>query len=99
MGPVVAPAGTVALSCVAETCVIAVAAVALNFTVDVLLKPTPLIVTTVPAGPPPGLKLVIDRLGVKFVALVPVPATVVTAILPGTAPFGTTALSCVPDTN
>ena len=97
--PVVAPAGTVALSCVAETWVIVVAAVAFNFTVEVLLYPTPLIVTTVPAGPPPGLKLVIDRLGVKFVALVPVPAGVVTLIVPGTAPLGTVALSCEVDTN
>ncbi len=79
IGPIVAPAGTVAFSCVAETCVIAVAGVALHFTVEVLLKPTPLIVTTVPAGPPLGLKPVIDRLGVKFVALVPVPAGVTIA--------------------
>ena len=71
------------------------ALVPLNFTVDVLLKPTPSIVTTVPVGPLPGPKAVIESVGVKLNALVPVPAGVVTEILPGIAPLGTTALSNV----
>jgi hypothetical protein len=71
----------------------------LNFTVELLLKPTPLIVTTVPVGPVAGLKPVIDSVTVKFEALVPVPAGVVTEIFAVTAPFGTIALIWVPDTN
>jgi hypothetical protein len=92
IGPVVAVEGTVAFSWVDETWVTLVAAVPLNFTVELLLNPTPLIVTTVPVGPLLGLKPVIDRVTVKFEALVPVPAGLVTEILPVTAPFGTTAL-------
>ena len=40
----------------------------------------------------------IDSVGVKFAALVPVPAAVVTETLPATAPPGTDALICVADT-
>jgi hypothetical protein len=99
IGPVVAVEGTVALSWVDETWVTLEAAVPLNFTVELLLNPTPVIVTTVPVGPLLGLKPVTDRVTVKFEALVPVPAGVVTEILAVTAPFGTTALIWVPDTN
>ena len=99
IGPVVAAEGTVAFSWVAETWTTVDATVPLNFTVELLLKPTPFIVTTVQVGPLPGPKPVIDSVIVKFVALVPVPAGVVTEILPITAPFGTTALIWVPDTN
>lgn len=38
---------------------------------------------------------VIDSVGVKFAALVAVPAPVVTEIFPATAPSGTVALICV----
>jgi hypothetical protein len=99
IGPVVAVEGTVAFSWVDETWVTLEAAVPLNFTVELLLKPIPVIVTTVPAGPLFGLKPVIDIVTVKLDALVPVPAGVVTEILPLTAPFGTVALIWVPDTN
>lgn len=99
MGPVVAPAGTVALSCVEDTKATVVACVPLNFTTEWLLKPTPLICTTVPTGPLPGLKPVIDSVGVKLEALVPVPAGVVTEIVPVTAPFGTFAFSELVETN
>ena len=99
IGPVCAPAGAVALSSTEETRVTAAALVPLNLTVELLLNPIPVIVTTVPAAPCVGLKLLIDRVGVNFVALVPVPAGVVTAIGACTAPSGTTALSCVPDPN
>jgi hypothetical protein len=52
-----APAGAVAVICVAETSVTPVAAVVPNSTVDALLKPDPVIVTDVPplAGPELGL--------------------------------------------
>jgi hypothetical protein len=92
IGPEVAVDGTVAFSRVAETWVTALAATPLNFTPEVALNPTPLIVTTVPEGPLVGAKLVIDRVGVKFEALVPVPAAVVTEIFPTAAPLGTVAL-------
>jgi hypothetical protein len=96
---VVAPAGTWALSWTDETWVTVVELVPLNFTVELELNPTPLIVTTVAAGPLDGLKLVIENVGVKFVELVPVPPGVVTETFPGTAPSGTIALSCVTDAN
>src|SRR5437588_9847751 len=71
------------------------AAVPLNFTVDPGVNPVPWISTTVPGGPLPGEKPVIERVGVKLVELVPVPAAVVTEIGPATAPLGTLALSWV----
>jgi hypothetical protein len=42
---------------------------------------------------------VIDRVGLKFVTLCAVPAGVVTLTWFAVAPFGTTASSCVVDTN
>jgi hypothetical protein len=42
---------------------------------------------------------VIDSVGWNLVELLAVPRIVVTAILPVTAPLGTTAFSCVPETN
>jgi hypothetical protein len=54
--PVVAPAGTVAVICVGEFTVNAVAFVALNFTTDALHRFVPVMVTTVvPAVPNAGL--------------------------------------------
>jgi hypothetical protein len=99
IGPVVAPAGTVAWSLEAETNVTLVALMPLNFTVEALLNPIPLIVTDVPAGPLEGLKPVIDSVGAKLVALDPVPAGVVTEIVAVLAPFGTIAVSFAVDTN
>jgi hypothetical protein len=98
-GPVRQPQGAVTCNSVEDTWVTPANLTPPKSTVEVLLKPTPVIVTTVPAGPPDGLSPVIDRVGVKLVELVPVPARVVTAILPAAAPFGTTAFSWVPDTN
>jgi hypothetical protein len=69
----------------------------LNFTLAPLVKPTPVIVTTVPYGPLVGALAVIDSVGVKFAALVAVPPAVVTEIFPATAPLGTVALICVAD--
>jgi hypothetical protein len=53
-GPLVAFDGTVAFSCVDDTNVTALAATPLNFTLELLVNPTPVIVTTVPAGPLTG---------------------------------------------
>jgi hypothetical protein len=99
IGPVVAPAGAVACSWGEEMCVTLVALVPLNLTLEPPLNPSPLIVTTVPAGPLAGLKPVSDRVGVNVVALDPLPAGVNTDTFPTTAPSGTTACSFVPDTN
>jgi hypothetical protein len=91
--PVVALAGTVA---VILTSVLTVneAAVPLNFTDVVPVRFVPLIVTLVPTAPLAGVKLVIVgvKFTVKLVALVAVPAEVVTPIGPVVAPEGTVAL-------
>ena len=99
IGRVVAPVGTVALSSVAETNVTLDELMPWNLTVELEVKPTPLIVTTVPAGPLAGVNDVIDRVGVNCVLLVAVPCPSVTEIVAGTAPLGTTAFSSVPDTS
>jgi hypothetical protein len=57
MRPLLAPEGTVAVSCVALTGV-NVAEVPLNVTLVTPLKPVPLTVTSAPTGPEVGLKLV-----------------------------------------
>ena len=57
MGPVVVPAATVADSCVADSTVKREAARPLNLTAVVKPKFEPRMVTTVPAGPPVGEKL------------------------------------------
>jgi hypothetical protein len=67
-------------------------------TVALEVKPTPVIVTTVPAEPLVGLNPVIDSVGVKLAELAPGPAAVVTEIFAVTAPFGTVALICDGDT-
>ena len=70
------------------------AAVPLNLTADAPVKFVPLIVTLVPTGPLVGVKLVIVgalALTVKLVALVAVPAGVVTLTGPVVAPAGTVA--------
>jgi hypothetical protein len=58
------------------------------------VRPVPVIVTTVPAGPLAGVKLEIAGGGitVKIDALVAVPATVVTVIVPTPAPAGAVAV-------
>jgi len=97
-GPVVAVAGTLAVSFVAETNVTVLAATPLNFTVEPAVNPSPATVTSVPGGPVRGPMPVIDSVVVKFDALVPVPAAVVTEIFPAAAPSGTVALICVAET-
>src|SRR5882762_3665928 len=97
--PLVAPAGTLAVICVAELTVKFPTpdSVTLNFTDDALVKLKPAIATIVPTGPDPGVKLTtIGVMGtIKSVALDPVPAIVVTEIFPVTAPAGTVALISV----
>ena len=70
-----------------------VALVPLNCTAVAPVKLVPVIVTVLPTGPLVGLKLVIVGGGttMKFVALVAVPADVVTASRPVVAPAGTVA--------
>src|SRR5205807_2199795 len=94
--PVVAPVGTVALICVSEFTVNVVAAVPLKLTPVAPVKPVPVRVTLVPAGPLTGVNEVMlgTTVTVKLVALVPVPAAFVTVIFPLVAPVGTVALIC-----
>lgn len=100
--PVVAPAGTVALTEIAESGVNDVAALPLNETAEALVRFVPDIVTTVPTGPLAGVNPEIvagcDVVTVKFDVLVAVPCEEVTLIGPVVAPAGTVALSDVDDT-
>jgi len=91
--PVVAPAGTVAVICVAELTV-NVAVVPLNFTAVAPVYAVPVTVTLAPTAPLLGEKLVIEGGGitVKELALVPVPPAVVTLMVPVVAPLGTVAV-------
>jgi hypothetical protein len=105
--PVVAPVGTVAVICVAESTWNVVAVVVLNFTevvvkvapLTVPLKFVPMIFTDVPTGPEAGVNPLIVGAGavttVKLVALVFCPAAVYTWIGPVVAPVGTTAVAPV----
>ncbi len=90
--PLEAPAGTVAWIAVAELTV-KLALVPLNCTAVAPVKFVPLIVTLVPAGPLPGVKLVIvgGLSTVKLLALLALPPGVVTLIGPLEAPAGTVA--------
>jgi hypothetical protein len=89
-GPVVAAAGTVAVIAVAEVTVNK-ALVPLNRTRVAPLKFVPVIVTVAPTAPLVGEKLVIvgGLTTVKLLALVAVPAAVVTLSGPVVAPAGT----------
>src|SRR5579864_6249433 len=97
MTPLVAPVGTVALSWVAETNVVA-AAVPWNFAFELLLKPTPVIVTEVVGVPLDGVEPVMDSVTVYEVALVTVPPAEVSEIVAVVAPLGTFAEICEADT-
>ena len=77
-----------------------VAAEPWNFTVVVVDRFVPLIVTDVPTGPLDGLKLeiaggVLAPVTRKFVELTSLPAGVVTMIRPVVAPTGTLVVICV----
>src|SRR5205814_2829266 len=73
IGPLVGPAGTVAVIAVAEFTV-KLALVPLNSTAEAPVKLVPLMVTLVPTGPLPGVKLVIvgGLITVKLAALLAV---------------------------
>jgi hypothetical protein len=94
--PVAAPAGTVAVIVVAEFTV-KLALVPLNSTAVAAVKFVPLIVTLVPTGPLAGVKLatVGGLITVKLLALLAVPAGLVTLIGPVAAPAGTVAVIVV----
>jgi hypothetical protein len=81
--PVVAPVGTVAVICVAESTV-KVAATLLKLTAVAPVKPVPVIFTTVPTGP---------EVGVKDVMVAQVAATVKSAVLIACAPTGVSTLT------
>src|SRR2546425_2901420 len=100
-GPVVVPAGTCVLICVALQLVNVVAAVPLNVTVLVpCVEPkfVPVIVTAVPTVPALGDSVVIVGVGstVKLTPLLTCAATV-TVTLPVVAPVGTGAVMLVAD--
>ena len=96
MGPVVAPAGTVAVICVLLLSV-KTAVMPLKRTSVVPVKFVPVMVTEVPTGPAVGekLEMVGDRMTTKSVLLVAVPAGLVTVMGPVVAPAGTVAVICV----
>ena len=88
--PVVAPVGTVAVTCVSEITV-NVAEILLKVTLLVCIRPVPVIVTKVPTGPLDGLKLF--KVGVILYVdeVDKVVDPVVTVTLPVSAPEGTVA--------
>jgi len=97
--PVVAPVGTMTVMLVFVDDVTA-AIVLLNLTiwsVGVVLKFVPLMITSAPAAPVVGLKLVIVGVGntTKSEVLVPVTPPTVTEIFPVLAPAGTTVVILV----
>jgi hypothetical protein len=95
--PVVAPAGTVAVTCVAESTVNDVAATPLNLTAVAPVRFVPVITTVAPTAPEVGVNEVTLGAGiiVNEPALVPVPPGVVMAIGPVVAAAGTVAVTCV----
>ncbi len=97
--PVTAPMGTVAVIFVDELTEKVVADTPPNFTEVAPVKPVPVMVTTVPALPAVGVNDVIVGFApvtTKSLALVAVPAGVVTLILPVVAPEGTLVVIFVP---
>jgi hypothetical protein len=96
MGPVVAPAGTVAVIWVLLLTV-KVAGTPLKRTLVVPVKFVPVMVTEVPTGPTVGEKSVMvgAKVTTKSVLLVAVPAGLVTLMGPVVAPPGTVAVICV----
>ena len=92
--PVVAVAGTVAEICVSEFTTKLGSATPLNVTPVAPVKPLPVSVTAVPIVPLDGLNEVMlgATMTVKSPVLVPVPAALVTLILPVVAAAGTVAV-------
>jgi hypothetical protein len=96
MGPVLAPAGTVAVIWVSELTT-KVPLTPLNATVIAPVNAVPVIITELPAPPLVGLKLVTVGGGitVKLLELAAVPPGVITEMGPLVAPAGTVAVICV----
>ena len=93
IGPVVAPAGTVALITLSFTTVKVVTLVPLNLTFVAFVNHFPTTVTVLPTSPFFGAKLlIIGGSSVKLVAETAVPIGVLTEIGPVVAPTGTMAL-------
>jgi hypothetical protein len=89
--PVVAAAGTVAVTWVLDATV-NVAVVPWNFTAVAPVRPVPVMVTVVPTGPLAGVNPVMVGLTTNEVVVVPVPLGVVTLIVPVVAVAGTAAV-------
>src|SRR5271155_2198559 len=96
IGPVIAPVGTVALTCASEVTMKVVAGTPPKRTCVVCVRLTPVIVTVVPTGPLGGLKLVICGVTRNGWLLVTVPLEVVAVTRPVVAPLGTVAVRYVP---
>src|SRR5438067_27022 len=95
MRPLVAVAGTWAVIWWSESMLGAVAGTSRNLTVCTSVKPEPVMVTLVPAGPLPGPKEVIRGSTRKVLALWPLPEGVTTVSLPVEASAGTTTVILV----
>ena len=93
IGPVVAPVGTVAVTCVLEFTVNVVAATPPKSTFVVWISPVPVTVTTVPILPLDGEKLLMVGVTLKLLELVAEPPAVVTVTFPVLAPLGTVAVT------
>jgi hypothetical protein len=95
--PVVAPAGTVTVICVALFTVNAVADTPLNFTAEAPVKFVPVMTTELPTSPLVGLRL--DTVGAAAVTVklgpLAVPPGVMTLTAPVVAPAGTVTVICV----
>src|ERR1700724_872151 len=96
--PVRAPLGTVAVTCVSEFTVKAVAFTPPKVTLLVCVRLTPLIVTWVPTRPLGGVKPVITGVTRKTTLVVSVPPGVATWTVPVVAPAGTVVVISELDT-
>src|SRR5579871_5794444 len=97
IGPVCAPAGTVAVTSMSESTENCAGFLLPNPTPWVCVRLPPLIVTTVPTGPLIGLNPVIVGVTRNLRLLFSVPEGVVTVTYPVVAPVGTTAVKYVPE--
>jgi len=99
MVPLVAPAGTLAVSWVVDVTAIFAnpTSVPLNFTDETFTKLVPVIVMVAPTTLPVGVKLAIVGAAatMKLPALIPAPAAVSTEIFPVVAPAGMVTVICV----
>jgi hypothetical protein len=96
IGPVLAPAVTVAVICVGESTVKEADGVPLNLTAVAPVKFVPEMTTPTPTRPLAGVNdVIVAEVTTKLVALVAVAAGVVTVIVPELAPTGTVAVISV----